>query len=258
TALRTLGLDYDYRAVDVEPAKLRQSVEQLVAEGCAGFNVTIPHKQSIMPMMSETTEEARAIGAVNTVVVRDGRLYGYNTDVVGVRKSLEPYRTRLEGKTAVVLGAGGAARAVLQCLAKDFKPAGVTILARTLERGKKLTELFAPSSALPLDDPSLARVLEEATLIVNVTPLGMTPEVSASPLPATTAFHRGQIVFDLIHTPLQTTLLKIASARGATTIGGLEMLLHQGAKAFELFTGSPMPMEAVREAVEKKLKIQSP
>lgn len=259
TALHALGLDYDYRPIDIEPSQLKQGIQDLITQGIVGFNVTIPHKQSVIPFLHEISDEARTIGAVNTIVVRDGRLHGYNTDVYGVSKSLEPHAARLEGKNVVILGAGGAARAVLFCLLNQFKPAGISLATRSIERGKELAGSFGQKhsiTVLSLPDPSLHQLVTEATFVVNATPAGMTPNVSASPLPTTIAFHRDQIVFDLIYTPMQTTLLKIAAAHGATTIDGLEMFLHQGAKAFELFTGKTMPLDEIRRVIEEKLRME--
>lgn len=257
TALQALGLQGEYRAVDIESSQLQQRVHELVEQGCAGFNVTIPYKQAIIPLLSKTDEEATAIGAVNTVVVRNGSLHGYNTDVYGVWKSLEPLAERMRGKNAVLLGAGGGARAVVRCLSKYLQPSSLTIVTRTLERGQVLARLFEASGTVrvvPFHHHALTQLLRDASLIVNATPVGMTPNVSGSPLPPTTRFHRDQIVFDLIYTPPQTTLLKSAASAGATTLSGLEMLIHQGAKAFELWTGKQMPMEVVRKALEQRLR----
>lgn len=256
TALHALGLDYDYRPIDIEPSQLKEAIQELSTQGCMGFNVTIPHKQTIIQLLQDVDEEARTIGAVNTVIIKNGKLHGYNTDVDGVAKSLERYRSSVDGKKVVLLGAGGAARAVLFCLLNQFKPAGISLAMRSVERGKELAGSFGQKhsiTVLSLADPSLHQLVTEATFVINATPVGMTPNVSASPLPKTTAFHRGQIVFDLIYTPIQTTLLKIAAAKGAITIGGLEMFLHQGAKTFELFTGKQMPLDVVRKVVEQEL-----
>lgn len=257
TALKARGLPGEYITVDVESSQLRRTIQELVEKGCAGFNVTIPHKQGIIPLLSRTDEEAGAIGAVNTVVVRNGELQGYNTDVYGVWKSLEPYADRIRGKHVVLLGTGGGARAVIRCLLRNFQPSSLSVVTRTPERGRELVRAFEASLSLRVfsfNDSSLGQLLRDASLIVNATPVGMTPNVSDSPLPPTVSFHRDQIVFDLIYSPLQTTLLKSAASSGATTLGGLEMLIHQGAKAFELWTGKQMPLELVRKVLEERLR----
>jgi shikimate dehydrogenase len=256
-ALNALGLPYHYEAVEIEPQHLGRDVAGLVKRGCTGFNVTIPHKQAIIPLLQSIDEEAKTIGAVNTVLVHAGKLHGLNTDVDGVLKSLEPHEQQIQGKSVVLLGAGGAARAVLHCLTAKHRPARLVIATRTLQHGKDLAASFGGAvqiEVVSLSDTALLPMIGDATLIVNATPIGMNPDSSASPLSSTAAFHHGQIVFDLIYTPMQTTLLKSSAAQGATTIGGLEMLIQQGARAFELFTGKRMPVELVREALEKKLR----
>jgi shikimate dehydrogenase len=257
TALKALGLPGDYVAVDVESSSLAQHVRELVEQGCAGFNVTIPHKQTIIPFLSEVDEEAMAIGAVNTVVVEHGSLRGYNTDVYGFQKSLEPFAGRIRDKNVVLLGTGGGARAAVRCLLKNFQPRSLTLVARTFQRGQALARALDPNipyRIITFHDNTLQKHLHDASLIVNATPVGMTPNITASPLPSSTSFHRDQIVFDLIYSPLQTTLLKSAASFGATIVNGLEMLIHQGAKAFELWTGKPMPIEVVRKALDERLR----
>ena len=257
TALRAVGLAAEYIAVEVEPEHLERDVRTLVEDGCAGFNITIPHKQTIIPLLSTIDNEAKHIGAVNTVVIRNGSLHGYNTDVHGFRASLAPHKDRLRGANALLLGAGGAARTATYSLVHDFKPERITIAARTREQAQRLADSFSQENTISVcsfNEAELAKTVGQATLVVNATPVGMHPHTNASPLPASAPFHRGQIVFDLIYTPLQTTLLKHAASSGATTVNGLEMLLQQGARAFELFTGKQMPVDVVREAVVKSLQ----
>jgi len=257
TALRAVGLAAEYIAVEVEPEHLERDVRKLVEDGCAGFNITIPHKQAIIPLLSTIDNEAKHIGAVNTVVIRNGSLHGYNTDVYGFRASLAPYKAKLRGANALLLGAGGAARTVAYSLVHDFKPERITIAARTREQAQRLADTFSREkniSFCSFDEAELAKAVGQATLVVNATPVGMHPHTDASPLHASAPFHRGQIVFDLIYTPLQTTLLKHAVANGATTINGLEMLLQQGARAFELFTGKQMLVDVVRKVILKSLE----
>jgi shikimate dehydrogenase len=261
SAMKELGLNTRYEAVDIDATRLEAGIRDLISRGCTGFNVTVPHKQAIIPLLNSIQQQAKEVGAVNAVVVNDGLLHGYNTDVHGVLKSLESYRPQLQRQAVVLLGAGGAARAVLFCLVNDIKPSRISIVTRTVERGNNLASALGgdtPTTVLSFSDPSLQTTLEAATLIVNATPVGMNPNVNASPLPRTAAFHGGQIVFDLIYTPLETTLIKSAAAAGATTIGGLEMLIQQGARAFELFTGKRMPVELVRKKLEEQLKATSP
>jgi shikimate dehydrogenase len=257
TAMRELRIDSAFIAVDIAPSRLEEGVKELISRGCKGFNVTIPHKETIRALLDEEDAEARAVGAVNTVVVKDGRLYGYNTDIAGVRATLDSLRHTFTGKRAVVLGAGGGARAVLHVLVNDYATEHITIASRTLKRAEGLAaSLLGKGSTLlvlPIEQRRLLDAVNEATLIVNSTPVGMSPNTEASPLPTDAPLHAGQIVFDLIPRPLQTTLLRLASERGATTVGGLEMLLHQGAKAFELFTGTLMPLNLVKRVLQAHL-----
>ncbi len=260
TALRAVGLTHEYRAVEIDPAYLERDVRKLVTDGCAGFNVTIPHKQAVIPLLSAIDPEAKAIGAVNTVIVKNGSLRGYNTDIDGFRSSLLPHKEQIRGKHALLIGAGGAARTAVYSLVNDFHLTHLTIAARTPDKARVLANTFServPISVCSFEEAELLPAVKQAAVIVNSTPIGMHPNTNASPLPATMKFHNEQIVFDLIYTPLQTTLLLRASANGATTVNGLEMLIQQGARAFELFTGKQMPIDIVKEAVLKSLSQSS-
>jgi len=254
TALRALGLDIPYIAVEVKPADLHSEIGRLLEQGCIGFNVTIPHKQAVIPLLQSMDEEAKAIGAVNTVLVRDDALHGYNTDVYGFRTSLEVHRERIRNENVLLLGAGGVARAGVYSLINDFQPSRITIAARNVASARQLADSFSKHAQISIcsfDDATRNNTIADSALIINATSVGMEPNDDKSPLPASAPFHSGQIVFDLIYTPLQTTLLKFAAAKGAITINGLEMLVQQGARSFEMFTGKQMPVDTVRKAVVK-------
>ncbi len=258
TAMDALGLPSSFVAREVRPELLSDDVHTMIEEGCDGFNVTIPHKERIIELLDEIDDEAKRIGAVNTVVARDGQLRGYNTDVYGIARTLTPYEQDVRGGKAVLLGAGGAARAAADVLIHKFGVERLTIATRTVERGEMLAKSLRSDSivhVMSITDREVNEFVRDAALIVNATPVGMSPHVDASPLPPDAAFHEGQIVFDLIYRPLQTTLLRHAVASGATTVAGLDMFLHQGAKAFELWTGKQMPMEVVRKALEERLRV---
>lgn len=258
TAFRRLQLNYVYVALPVAPSDLGAAVKGLRVLGFTGSNVTIPHKQGVMPLVDELSVQARAVGAVNTLVFRrleDERItvYGENTDVVGFLDPLASYAERLHGAPMAVLGAGGAARAVVYALLSTFRPARLTVVARTVERAERLTHDLASydeRSALEvvhMDDA--AQAIRSSVLIVNATPLGMSPAVEVSPWPAADDFSSGQIVYDLVYNPSETRLLREAAVRGASTIGGLDMLICQAAASFTEWTGKPMPVEAVKAAV---------
>jgi shikimate dehydrogenase len=251
-AFTELGLNWCYVPMPVTPERLREAVRGLVALGFAGANVTAPHKEAIMAYLDEVAPGARAIGAVNTIVVRERRTIGHNTDWRGFLAALREGGFAPEGRRALVLGAGGAARAVVYALAHAGSE--VAILNRTPERAEALVEALSPSFpfvplvAFPLTARTLSEQAADAHLLVNATPLGTWPEVDQSPWPEDLAFPSHLTVFDLVYNPSQTKLLQRAAAAGARTIGGLGMLVHQGAMAFRLWTGLEPPVETMYKA----------
>lgn len=254
-ALEKAGLDYVYVALPVPPEKLRTAVAGLQAMGFAGWNVTIPHKQAIMPLLDEIDEDARIIGAVNTVIHKDGRLIGHNTDVTGF---LLPFKRRgidLRGKKAALLGAGGAARAVIWGLLRE----GVSSLAigvRNLRKAESLIEEFAPYGILHIhhwEDEAFREELGEADLLVNTTPLGMTPHTDGMPPVVWQDLKASAIVYDIIYTPAHTRFLREAAAHGHTILNGEEMLAGQGAAAFALWTGQEADLDCMLTALRAEL-----
>jgi shikimate dehydrogenase len=263
TAFAALGLDCKYEAYDVKFESLRSAIQDLRERGIAGLNVTLPHKERIIGLLDDVTAEAKAIGAVNTVADRDERLIGYNTDAEGVSRSLESLRTHIAGRTVLLFGAGGAARAVTYVLLADYSPAELIIANRSQQRAENLAarcEALGTDTRIEvagLADRDIRRAVEASSLIINSTSLGMAPEVDRSPLTADVAFRCDQVVMDLIYTPMETAFLRRAASAGARTISGLEMFLYQGARAFELWTGQPMPIEKVRPVIENELRKQT-
>ena len=253
-AFQTLGMHYLYASYDIEPANLQDAVHDMKKHEFAGFNVTIPHKEAVIGFLDDLDFESKSVGAVNTVAVQNGRLVGYNTDVFGILKSLEPHKETLEGKKVLVIGSGGAARAVLYALTKYFRPSEITVAARSGEKAKSMVKSLKIANARVAGFALEPRTSGEFSLLVNATPIGMFPESDASPLPESYNVHDHQIVFDLIYRPLETKLLQRAREAGAKTISGLEMFIHQGAKAFEIWTGENMPLDEVRKALKEKLK----
>ncbi len=259
-AFRVLDMDWIYVAFDVRPGEVKEALDGIRALGMRGVNVTVPHKGEAFASVDERTPEASAIGAVNTVVVEEGRLVGHNTDVYGFREALKVAGFYpLSGK-AVLLGAGGAARAVAYALGTADGVEEVVILNRTLGRAERLAEemegktgrRFLPG---PLTEEALEEALEGAGLLVNATSVGMHPDVDASPLPSPDVLRPGLSVYDLVYVPPRTKLMRQAEERGAKAVGGLDMLVYQGARAFRLWTGIDPPVEVMRKALKEALGI---
>lgn len=253
-AFRKLGIDYEYIPFEVEPEDLKEALSGLRALHIAGFNVTIPHKEAIVPLLDEVTKLARTIGAVNTVQNQEGKLVGYNTDGPGFIESLkEDANFEPEGKSAVVLGAGGASRAVSTMLSE----AGVkslTIADVVEEKAKELSEyLGEPCRFVKINSFELKTLIEEADLLVNTTPIGMSPKINASPLPEKVKLNKNALVYDLVYNPEETKLLKVAKAAGCKTCSGLGMLVRQGALAFSVFTGEEAPVDIMWDAAKEAL-----
>lgn len=249
-------LDYIYLPFDVPASNLRNAVKGFVALGTIGFNVTIPHKINIMQMLSNISEEAAAVGAVNTIVNDLGKLSGYNTDVYGVLKSLEKYKGQLNGQEISVIGAGGGARAVIYTLIRYFKPGKINLINRTEQKAESVKVYFAEKmkfenfKCYELFPPNLVEIFLNSKLIVNATSVGMYPETDDTIISLEKSFHKEQIVFDIVYNPIKTKLLNIASKQGAEIINGIPMLIHQASKSFELWTGETMSVENVTKALE--------
>lgn len=241
--LEALGIDGHYARFPVAPEGLQTAVRALPALGLRGVNVTIPHKTAVMEALDEITPEARAIGAVNTVVVTaEGRLVGYNTDVTGFA---EPLRgAALAGRPACVVGAGGAARAVLAAL-KNLGVSEVRIINRSQDKAQALLAEFGLPGAV-YGFEAAAQALGSAALVVNTSSLGMK---GYPPLELDLAPVAGDaVVYDIVYVPLETDLLRQARERGLRTVDGLSMLVGQAADAFRLFYDAEPPRDAASEA----------
>ena len=249
-------LDFIYLPFDVTPSNLRSVLKGMVGLGIKGFNVTIPHKENIMHSLNEISDEASIIGAVNTVVNDLGKLHGYNTDVDGIYETLQPYKEEISGNEVSVVGAGGAARAVIYTLIRHFKPSKIYLINRTEQRAESLKNYFNDKmkydsfKTKELFPPDLIEVFKNSKLIVNATSVGMFPETDDSITSLHDSFTKEQIVFDLVYNPFQTQLLKLAASQGAVTLDGLKMLVHQAAKSFELWTSEKMPVEHIYKSLQ--------
>ncbi|MBM3139955.1 MAG: shikimate dehydrogenase [Chloroflexi bacterium] len=249
-ALDALGIDARYEAWDVPAPDLPIAIERLRSGSVIGANVTVPHKVAMLGRVDHHDALAERVGAVNTVVRRDGQLHATNTDVAGVLRALADAGATVRGARVVLLGAGGAARAVVVAL-RDGGAAHLTVANRTLERARGLVPLGGDAIAVevaPLDpaDAALRRAMREASIVIQSTSLGLphTATAGLSPVPRA-LFARGQVAFDLVYGREPTPFLRYAEAAGAQPVDGLAMLVHQGAASFRIWTGAEAPLDVM-------------
>ena len=258
-------MDGEYNLYPVspdDPAALAALINRLRIGELHGLNVTIPHKQAVIPLLDELTPSARAIGAVNTIFVKDGKLIGHNTDAPGFLGDLYrlldssglPLASREQApalqKNAIVLGAGGAARAVVAALLSDDWKVALAVRPADLDQARELSQYH--SSLITYHSLSELATLElsNLSLIVNTTPLGMSPDTETCAWPEGLDFPKNAAVYDCVYNPRETLLVKRARAAGLPAETGLGMLLEQAALAFEIWTGATADREATRKAVE--------
>ena len=255
-ALHEAGLDYVYTAFPVRRDALASAVCGLRDAGVTGFNITIPFKTEIMPLLDALSEDAQRIRAVNTVVIAsDGTMTGHNTDVTGFMAGFAARGIGLAGKRTVLIGAGGAARAALWGLLRSGV-SSVCIGVRNLAKGKALCTDFAADGTLAVycfDDPHFRDVLCTADIVVQTTPIGMSPQTDAMPPVDPAAISPSAAVYDLIYTPAETAFLRAAAAHGCTTINGETMLVMQGAEAFSLWTGVRPNTDLMQRVLREEL-----
>ncbi|MBI5887802.1 MAG: shikimate dehydrogenase [Deltaproteobacteria bacterium] len=274
-AFEALGLDYVYVPFHVKldnNADLKKAVEGIRAMNIRGVNVTIPHKEKVIKLLDDMHDSAKDIGAVNTIVNDNGRLIGYNTDgdgyISGLKEDLKAHGIKdfsLRNKKAVIIGAGGSARAILVCLI--FEVESVIIANRDVKRARKLINALAEKKAMHemrrtlweiisenADAVSLKDIsshLQDADILINTTPVGMmgigSLDIDLGKLPDRA------VVSDIVYTPLETDLLSRARLRGLKTVSGLGMLVHQGAAAFKLWTGVKPDVKIMRDAALEAL-----
>ena len=255
SAARALGIALRYERFAVEPADLAEAVRRKHAEGIDGYNLTVPHKQAIMALLDEVAPAAAAIGAVNTVVHSDDRYVGHNTDAPGFVRSLIEAGVTVPDSEVVILGAGGAARAAVVGLA-DAGSKHIVVLSRRPEQSEALISSLQAHVDCGLGAAPLSEAAEHfgrATLLVQATSatLGSNrgAQAFADSLPIESLPSNAAVV-DMVYDPLQTALLERAAKRGLITVDGLGMLLHQGAIAFEMWTGFEAPIDVMRAALD--------
>lgn len=247
-AFDALGLDWVYVALEVDPAEVGRAFDGVRVLGFGGLSVTMPHKAAALAAVDDATPAALAIGAVNTVVRRrDGSLLGHNTDGAGFLASLSEEGFEPDGRSCLVVGGGGAARAVVHALA-SAGAGEVVVVNRSPDRADATASLAGAVGRV-----GSAGDAASADLVVNATPLGLAGSGAAS-LPLDPGLlGSSQFVVDLVPNPAVTAFMEAARARGATAVGGLGMLVHQGALAFELWTGRQAPVEVMRDAARRAL-----
>ena len=249
-ALKDKNLNYVYLAFDVSPKNLKHVVSGAKSLGIKGFNITIPYKVDIMNYLDKIDKEAELIGAVNTVKIENDIATGYNTDGLGARMSLEDEIGEVEDKNILIIGAGGASRAVAFELAKNNN---ITIINRTVEKARILSEEISKKLNKTVNYNNLNIDIKEFDIIIHTTPIGMYPNINTQPIINTKDINESMVVMDLIYNPEETVLLKEAKKQGAKTINGLGMLVYQGAIAFEIWTGVKPDVEIMKRALKEAL-----
>lgn len=255
-AFRALGLDCVYLALRVQGAMLADAIAGVRALGITGLNVTHPHKVNALNLLDELDESASAVGAVNTIKNDRGKLVGFNTDGPGAVLALEREVGKLAGRRVLLLGAGGAARSIAFSLAKAR--AELTIANRTASKAQGLVaaikqRLGVDAERIGIGRKELAGAVKRADILINATTIGMRPNINQT-LVTANMMHRDLVVNDIVYEPVQTRLLREARKVGAGTITGLGMLVHQGALAFEIWTGRRAPIKVMTTAVRRELR----
>lgn len=254
-SFRLLGLDYVYLAFDVTPEHLHDAVMGLKAAGICGFNLTMPLKVHILPYLDELTPAARLAGAVNTVIVRDGKLIGHTTDGVGYMRSVTDAGYDIINKKMTLLGAGGAATAICVQAALDgvssidmFKRQNASWDKTANFCQRVASETECRIRLLDIENTALlAESIGESAILTNATSVGMAPNSSDSPIADPSMLHQELIVSDIIYNPRETRLMKQANEQGCSCFNGMYMLLYQGAAAFKCWTGQEMPTEIIKQ-----------
>jgi shikimate dehydrogenase len=244
-AFEVLGLDWRYVLLPTPLDQLEAVVSRIRSGELSGTNVTIPHKQAVMPFLDEIDLAAQAVGAVNTIVRRADRLIGFNTDTFGFKRALLETGMAITDQPCAILGAGGSARAVVYVLRE--LGARITIYARDVA---KASALSAETQALT----ELAHIDPATSLIVNTTPVGLSPNVDASPWPVDVQLPPNALVFGLLNNPARTRLMQQAEEQGLRAVNGWGMLVYQGAAAFKLWTGLEPPVDMMMRALRESMR----
>ncbi len=254
-AFKDLGLDYVYIAIDITPNSLKQAFEVVRALDIKGANITVPHKETSLKFVDEISPLARRIGAINTIKNEKGWLIGRNTDASGAKKALKEADIDLNGKNIMILGAGGAARALAHSFIEEAN--NLVIVNRSSNRGKRLaSELTGAYHKKVLykkfKNKIFENILPSIDILINATTIGMLPNIHLSPIPKI-FLHEDLTVFDIIYNPLETLLMKEASEIGCRVLGGLDMLIFQGVLSFEWWTNKIPNIELMKKTILNEL-----
>ncbi|MCF8216297.1 MAG: shikimate dehydrogenase [Chlorobium sp.] len=270
TACYLLGLPYVYTIFNIAgPEQLPDALLGARALGISGFNVTIPYKKDVVPLLDVLSAEASAIQAVNTIVNKEGRLFGYNTDIEGFAAPLLPFRERIEGRPVSVFGSGGASLACIEAFRLYFRPSIIYLFVRDLFKGLFMLENYAHKDRIAIcllkdlrnDKNHTREHFRSCSAVVNATPIGTkgrTDDGMQCIVPDEShLLHAEQIVYDIVYNPLRTPLLVSAEQAGAVTISGIEMLIGQAARSFFLWTENEMPVDKVRSELLRHIETSS-
>jgi shikimate dehydrogenase len=251
------SLNFRYLPFQVAETDLEEAIQSIRALNIRGVNITFPYKEKAIEFLDEVEESARRIGAVNTIVNNKGNLTGYNTDVIGFKKTFQEVgKFTIKKKKAVILGAGGAARAVIYSLLEEGIEE-ISIFNRTLEKTEKIKQGFSPFfpesniNIFSFEQNTLKDKIKEANLLVNATSVGMASQLDNTPLPDEKLFHPDLLVYDLIYHPAKTFFLRQAERVGAKIINGLPMLVYQGIESFYLWTGFKPEEKEILEIIRQ-------
>jgi shikimate dehydrogenase len=254
-AFEHLNLNCVFLAFEVKPTEVENALVGVRCLGISGLNVTMPHKHSVVPYLDDVDETAKVLSSVNTICNREGRLIGYSTDGIGALRALQENGVKLKGKRLLLLGGGGAAKAIAYALAP--KVDGLVMLNRTPEKTKHLIQELSRRfnkkvTSGVLSTQAVKKHIRNVEILVNATPVGMFPNVRETLVPS--GFLRdGLTVMDIVYHPIETQLAKDAKAEGARVISGVEMLIYQGAESLEIWTGCKAPIEVMKKAALEQL-----
>lgn len=255
-AFKALNLDYTYVAFDVNPADLKTAINGAKSLNIKGFNVTIPHKINVINYLNTLDDIAKLIGAVNTIDFKN--LKGYNTDGIGAIKAIEEIDS-VKNKNIVIAGAGGASKAISFYLAK-YGADKITILNRNIDKAKNLANDILNSNLIEdIKTDSISQIndyLNDSDILINTTPVGMSPNINDKPIATADNMHEDLIVFDAVYNPNETVLLKEAIKANAKPVYGIKMLLYQGAESFKIWTGQNPPIDVMEEILIKTLNLK--